>query len=78
MVLEQREAPAEEKGNVGALPAAELRKIGKKTFAPAAKSSVNSDDDDYDDDDDWRLEMSENTGIWAFDQKIIKGDNRLF
>ena len=78
MVIGQRETPEGENGNIGGIPAAELKKIGKKTFAPAAKSSINSDDDDFDDDDDWRLEMSENTGIWAFDQKIIKGDSSLF
>lgn len=67
MVMEQRETPVQNNGNAGDVPAAELRKISRKNIAPAAKSSVNSDDDDYDDDDDWRLEMSENSGLWVFE-----------
>ncbi len=67
MAIEQREALAQDNGNAGDKPAAELRRISRKNIAPAAKSSINSDDDDYDDDDDWRLEMSENSGLWVFE-----------
>ena len=67
MVIEQREAPVQNDGEAGDKPAAELKRIGKVVVAPAAWSSKNSDDDDYDDDDDWRLEMSENSGLWVFE-----------
>lgn len=67
MIIEQREEPAQDRGNAGDKPAAELKRITKVVVAPAAWSSKNSDDDDYDDDDDWRLEMSENSGTWVFE-----------
>ncbi|MBR0403862.1 MAG: hypothetical protein IJI68_01470 [Eggerthellaceae bacterium] len=66
MVIEQREAPAQDDGNADDKPAAEIKEIAEVVVAPAAWSSKNSDDDDYDDDDDWRLEMSENSGLWVF------------
>ena len=47
--------------------ARKLSKAAENASAPAAKSVRGADDDDYDDDDDWRLEMSENTGMWIFE-----------
>ena len=67
MVIERRDGQSQNNGDAGEKPATELNRIGKVVVAPAAKSSANSDDDDYDDDDDWRLEMSENAGVWVFE-----------